>query len=286
MNPMTNTKKRKRPSTPPNDNGKDLLPRRLNELKDAFEVLQSYNSNPNSIPSSKLDDIPGLIHQVLLERGDSEKDLNAYTSSSSMMELVVSIVLEFIQRFLKETKSNDEDDDDDEYKDRAMQWAVTCLHQVLKVDTNLHIDILDTLVAANDNEEGHPGLLLKHEQWVQDFLLSVLEEQESAGMRRRTCTAGGGGGMDFKLLDWKQRCQRVRNQLSGSGERDDGDEEIERYLHRPEAWCAALKNKDTGQAVVPPPPSSEFKFLSHMKQFFNRHDNDVNLGELIRKEVT
>ena len=87
---MTNIKKRRRPSTSPNDSCKDILPSRLNELKDAFKALKLYVTNPNNIPSSKLDDIPGLIHQVLLERGDPEKHVNAYassfsSSSSSMM---------------------------------------------------------------------------------------------------------------------------------------------------------------------------------------------------------
>ena len=49
------------------------------------------------------------------------------------------------------------------------------------------------------------------------------------------------GGMDFKVLNWKRRqrrCRRMRNKLSG--ERDgDGDEEVERYLHRPESWWCA-----------------------------------------------
>jgi hypothetical protein len=56
------------------------------------------------------------------------------------------------------------------------------------------------LVAPNDNEE-HP-CLLKNEQWVQVFLSSVLEEQESAGMRR-TVTAPGGG------MVLNKNCQRM-----------------------------------------------------------------------------
>ena len=40
----------------------------------------------------------------------------------------------------------------------------------------------------------------------------------------------------------------MRNKLSG--ERD-GDEEVEMYSHRPDSLCAALKNNDSGQAVVP-----------------------------------
>ena len=111
-----------------------------------------------------------------------------------------------------------------------MQWTVTCLHQVLKVDSNTHIAILDALIASNDDN----NTPLKHGQWVQEVLLSVLEEEEE---RTQDCAMG----MDFELLDWRRRCQRMRKNLAIKID----NEEIEEYVQRPEAWCASLKKKDT-----------------------------------------
>jgi len=222
---------------------------------------------------SETDFIPGLVNRIILESTGQQK---LYMRTYGMTQMLLSLILGFARPFLerqalqsktfhpnskpipKEKKGEDEIDDEtniepNDYQKRAVLWTEDRIRDLLQPNIETRIPALDALLVATGRYES-----LSHEIGI----------QESMRLNLDNCSSGSYS----YFRDTKSLC---------IGENENTKKRSSEPQLNPVYWLKEHKHP-TLNSCQNDRMLSKCMIFDQMKSFFNRHDNDVLLEDIIK----